>query len=54
MRVFPRNASMDRKMFNAESNIRWLCIPPVNSAEQSSSWSVVWLASLVKFASVIS
>ena len=41
---------MDRKMFNTERSISWLCIPPVlNSAEQSSSGNVCHSPAPVEF-----
>ena len=53
MRVFPRNAVMDRKMFSTERKISCLCIPFTIAAEQNSSSYDVWPSSSVKFAVVI-
>ena len=41
IRVFPRNAAMERKIFRAERNISSLSMPLTNSAEQFSSWTVL-------------
>ena len=49
VRLFPKNAVIERKMFSAERNIRWLCASPVTSSEQSNSTIVFWFCSPVKF-----
>ena len=49
IRVFPRNAVTERKIFRAERNISSLSTPLTNSAEQNSSWTVLWFSSSVKF-----
>ena len=49
IRVFPRNAVMDRKILITDRNIKWLCTFSLKSAEQYSS-SIVWgFSSPVKF-----
>ena len=40
---------MDRKLFSANRNISWLCIPSVNSVEQCRSWTDLFFAFPVKF-----
>ena len=49
IRVFPRNAVMERKIFMAERKISSLSTPLINSAEQNSSMNVFWFSSSVTF-----
>ena len=51
IRVFPRNATIEKKTFVAERKISSLCTPLVDSAEQDSSRHVFWVSSYVKFVS---
>ena len=51
IRVFPRNATREKKTFVAERKISSPCTPLVNSAEQDSSRNVFWFSSSVKFVS---
>ena len=37
IRVFPRNATIDNKIFKAETHISWFCVPSLISAEQKNS-----------------
>ena len=53
LNLWRRNAVMERKMFSAERNIRWLCASPVTSFKQSNSAIVFWFCSAVKFFSSI-
>ena len=49
IRVFPRNATIEKKTFVAERKISSPCTPLVNSAEQDSSRNIFWFSSSVKF-----
>ena len=49
IKVFPRKAVIDIKMFSAERTINWLCIPPINSGEQTSSKYDFCFSSSVRF-----
>ena len=51
IRVFPRNATIEKKTFVAERKISSLCTPLVDSAEQDSSRHVFWVSCYVKFLS---
>ena len=51
IRVFSRNAVMDRKVFSTKRKISSLCTFSVNSAFQRSSQIVFLLLSSVKFVS---
>ena len=53
IRVFPRNAVTEKKIFRAERNISSLSTPLTNSAEQHSSWTVLWFSSSVRFSRAI-
>ena len=53
IRVFPRNAVMERKILRAERNISSVSTPLINSAKQNSSMNVFWFSSSVKFVSAI-
>ena len=53
IRVFPKNAAMDRKIFRAERKISSPSTPLINSTEQYSSPSVFLFSYSVKFVSAI-
>ena len=53
IRVFPRTAVIDRKMFTIDRKISSPCTSAVNSAEQDSTTIVFWFSPSVKFFSVI-
>ena len=53
IRVFPRNAVMERNIFTAERKISSQSTPLINSAEHHSSLSGFWFSSSVKFVCAI-